>query len=70
MFNLTAYKETDGTIKVIPLDDYYNGGTSYTIDEYIDVSQGTVDVALPFKEIDFDFHFEHKYPIIFQILYW
>lgn len=55
MFNLTAYKETDGTIKVIPLDDYYNGGTSYTIDEYIDVSQGTVDVALPFKEIDFDF---------------
>lgn len=55
VFNLTAYKQDDGTIKVETLDDFYASGTTYTIDEYIDMSQRTVDVALPYKEIDFKF---------------
>lgn len=53
LFNLTAYKQDDGTIKVEKLDSFYSGGTSYTIDEYIDMSERKVDVALPYKEIDF-----------------
>ena len=55
VFNLTAYKQDDGTIKVETLDDFYASGTTYTIDEYIDMSQRTVDVALPYKEINFKF---------------
>lgn len=53
LFNLTAYKQDDGTIKVEKLDSFYSGGTSYAIDEYIDMSERKVDVALPYKEIDF-----------------
>ncbi len=55
VFNLTAYKQDDGTIKVETLDDFYASGTTYTIDEYIDMSQRTVDVALPDTEINFKF---------------
>ena len=53
MFNLTAYKQDDGTIKVETLDNFYAGGSTFTIDEYVDMSQRQIDVALPYKEIDF-----------------
>ena len=52
MFNLTAFVEDDGTIKIQTLDSFYSGGTSYEITEYIDMSESAVDVALPYKEID------------------
>lgn len=55
MFNLTAYKQDDGTIKVETLDNFYSSGSSYTIDEYVDMTQRQIDVALPYKEIDFGF---------------
>ncbi len=55
VFNLTAYKQDDGTIKVETLDSFYSGGTTFTIDEYVDMSQRQVDVALPYKEIDFSY---------------
>lgn len=56
MFNLTAYKLDNGTIKVQTLDDYYGFAlSSYVIDDYVDVTQRQVDVALPFKEIDFKY---------------
>ena len=55
MFNLTAYKQDNGTIKVETLDNYYSTGKEYIIDEYIDNSKSQVDVALPYKEIDFKF---------------
>ena len=55
MFNLTAFKQDDGTIKVETLDDFYAGGSTFTIDEYVDMSQRQIDVALPYKEIDFKF---------------
>ena len=55
MFNLTAYKEDNGTIKVLPLDEYYMYGTEYIIDEYIDNNNSQIDVALPYKEIDFKY---------------
>lgn len=53
MFNLTAYKQDNGTIKVQTLDSFYAGGSTFTIDEYVDMSQRQIDVALPYKEIDF-----------------
>ena len=53
VFNLTAYKQDNGTIKVETLDNFYSGGSTFTIDEYVDMSQRQIDVALPYKEIDF-----------------
>jgi hypothetical protein len=61
MFNLTAYyvsnrQDADyGKIKVQKLDDFYLEGTSYDISEYIDASTTKVNVALPYKEIEFGY---------------
>ena len=55
VFNLTAYKQDNGTIKVQKLDSFYSGGSTFTIDEYVDMSQRQIDVALPYKEIDFGY---------------
>jgi hypothetical protein len=62
MFNLTAYVE-DNIIVVQPLDEFYervgtdtNGNVnSVDIDKYLDVEKSTVDVALPFKEVNFSY---------------
>jgi len=59
MFNLTAYYVSDaqdadfGKIKVQKLDDFYTAGTSYDISKYVDVSTNQVNVALPYREIEF-----------------
>ena len=55
LFNLTAYVTTDGKIKVQTLDDFYASGTTRDITEYVDTSKSTVDVALPYKEIKFEY---------------
>jgi len=55
MFNLTAFKQDNGVIKVLTLDEYYRYGEEYVIDEYIDNNNSQVDVALPYKEIDFKY---------------
>ncbi len=60
MFNLTAYVENN-IIVVQPLDDFYarvgtdtNGNlNSVNIDEYLDVTTSTVDIALPYKSVNF-----------------
>jgi hypothetical protein len=54
MFNLTAYVEDD-IIVVKELDSFYSSGTSYDITKYIDVNKSSVDVALPYKQIDFEY---------------
>ena len=55
MFNLTAYVDNAGVIVVRTLDSYYAAGsnTSIPIDQYLDVTKSSVDIALPFKEILF-----------------
>ena len=53
MFNLTAYVEDNGTIKVQTLDSFYSGGTEYNITEYVDYTKGSVGVSLPYRQIDF-----------------
>ena len=54
MFNLTAYKE-DNTIRVQPLNDFYDEGVKYDITEYVDMSKSTVTKLLQYKNIDFNF---------------
>ena len=54
MFNLTVYKE-DGTIRVQPLNDFYNEGVKYDITEYIDMSKSSVSKLLQYKNIEFKF---------------
>lgn len=59
MFNLTAYYVSNrqdpdyGKIKVQKLDEFYLAGTNYDISKYIDVTSSKVNVALPYKEIEF-----------------
>jgi len=57
MFNLTAFVESDGTIYVDTLDEFYvdkqSSGNPYTIDEFVDSTKNTVDSALPFREVKF-----------------
>jgi hypothetical protein len=50
MFNLTAFVEDDGTIKIQTLDSFYSSGVDRNITEFIDISESAVNVALPFKE--------------------
>lgn len=53
MFNLTAYVEDDGTIKIQTLDSFYNTGIDYDITDYIDINDSEINTALPYKEVDF-----------------
>ena len=53
-FNLTAFVEND-VIIVKPLNDFYANPTTYDITEFIDVNSSKVDVALPYREIEFKF---------------
>ena len=56
MFNLTAYINNIGTIVVQTLDDYYSSSTAaINIDQYLDTSKSAVDLALPFKQINFSY---------------
>ena len=58
MFNLTAYVNNTGTIVVKTLDSFYNwdyNANIINIDEYLDVSTSSVDIALPFKEVNFSY---------------
>lgn len=55
MFNLTAFVQDDGKIKVMTLDNFYSAGTSYDISEFVDVNQSDVNFAIPYQEIAFRF---------------
>lgn len=61
MFNLTAYETDNGEIKVQTLDDFYATGTTRDISKYIDVNEGSVDVALPYREIKFQYEGRDTY---------
>ncbi len=53
MFNLTAFVEDDGTIKVQTLDSFYSSGVSRNITDFVDIEQSEINNSLPFREIDF-----------------
>ena len=53
-FNLTAYfDKITSKIVVKTLDSFYNSGSSYDVSKYIDVSKSQVNVALPYREVNF-----------------
>ena len=52
MFNLTAYFD-DGTIVVRTLDSYYANGATHDITQFVDSDKSSVNLALPFREINF-----------------
>jgi hypothetical protein len=54
MFNLTAFQNTDGTLVIQPLDEFFNASTQvWDITKHLDKTQNTVESILPFKEIVF-----------------
>ena len=55
MFNLTAYQTSSGEIKVQTLDSFYSGGTTRDISKYVDINSSSVNSALPFKEVSFEY---------------
>ncbi len=56
MFNLTAFVQDDGKIKVQPLDEYYNDNFVYRdITEYVGIEKSSVNAALPYRQVKFDF---------------
>ena len=61
MFNLTAYVDGSGTIVVRTLDSYYadrvnnSSGGNFNINKYLDITKSTIDVALPFRQINFKY---------------
>ena len=58
LFNLTAFVLDNGTIKVQTIDSYYanpSSGSPFDISSNIDVSKSQVNVALPYREIIFQY---------------
>jgi len=57
LFNLTAYVDITGTIVVRTLDSYYadEKAVTWTLDNYIDIKKSSINVALPFKQVDFKY---------------
>ena len=54
-FNLTAYVDFNDEIVVKTLDNYYAGGDSFDITEYVKTDQHTVGEALPFSNVDLEY---------------
>ena len=53
-FNLTAYVDKiTKTIVVKTLNEFYADGGSYDITKYIDVNKSSVNISLPYREINF-----------------
>lgn len=55
MFNLVAYVQNDGEIKVIPLQDYYDEGTDRDITEFINTNERSVSPTQLFREIKLEY---------------
>ena len=56
MFNLTAFVNDSGTIVVKTLDSFFaSSDTVWELDQYVDTTKSQVNVALPFKEIGYQY---------------
>jgi len=58
LFNLTAFVLDNGTIKVQTLDSFYNNqstGSPFNISNFIDIGKSQVNLALPYREIIFQY---------------
>ena len=54
-FNLTAYVDFNDEIIVRTLDNYYSGGDTFDITEYVKTNEHTVSEALPFSNVDLEY---------------
>jgi len=54
-FNLTAYVDFNDEIVVKTLDNYYAGGDTHDITQYVKTEQHTVCDVIPFSEVDFEY---------------
>ena len=54
-FNLTAYVDFNDEIVVKTLDNYYAGGDTFNITEFVKTDQHTVGEALPFSNVDLEY---------------
>ena len=55
MFNLTAFVQPDGKVKVMTLDNFFATGVERDITKYIDKNKSDIDFAIPYQEIAFRF---------------
>ena len=55
MFNLTAYIDFYGQVVVDTLDNYYAGGQTQDITEYVKTNENTIGATTPFSEIDLQY---------------
>jgi len=55
MFNLTSYVKQNGNIYVEPLDVFYQQGDVKDISQYIDNTEVTINRAIPYKTVSFEF---------------
>lgn len=56
LFNLTAFVQDDGKIKVQPLNEYYDENpTTRDITEFVGIDKSSVDAALPYRQVKFEF---------------
>jgi len=54
-FNLTAFVDKNtNEIVVKTLDSFYASGISYDVTKYIDVDKSSVNIALPYRKINFE----------------
>ena len=54
-FNLTAFVQNNGSIKVQPLDEFYSEGKVMDITNLIDINKSEVKRFEPYKDINFEF---------------
>lgn len=55
LFNLTTYTLPNGNIQIQTIDDYYLAGNTYDITPYLEVTKSKVDVALPYRQVNFEY---------------
>ena len=54
-FNLTAYVDFNNEIVVKTLDNYYAGGDTQDITQFVKTDEHTVSDVIPFSEVDFEY---------------
>ena len=56
MFNLTAFQDTDGIIKVQTLDNFFSSSTTiFDVTEFIDKDTVQIDSVVPYRKIEFKY---------------